>query len=266
MVGAWGLLVIVIVSVFGPALTSADPNRVDLDSVLLSPSANHWLGTDHLGRDVLSRALSGSRVSLLVGVGSVSLYLMIGFAFGLSSGFFGEWLDLVLMRLTDVMLGVPTLLLLIVAAALLGPSLQTVILVIGLLGWPGTARLVRGQVLAVKDAEFVRASQLTGLSTSRIILRHIVPNVLGPVTVLATFGVASAVLLEASLSFLGLGVRPPGASLGVMINEARAPRLIQGYPWLWMVPGSVIALIVLSVNALGDGIRDAIDPRTRARG
>ena len=266
MAGACGLIAMAALAVVGPLVTDIDPNRADLTSVLLPPSAQHWLGTDPLGRDVLVRALYGIRISLIAGIGAVTIYLLIGSLIGLVSGLVGGWVDHTLMRITDAMLSIPILLLLIMAAAILGPSLQTVILVIGLLGWPATARLVRGQVLAVKDSDFVHASRLTGLTPFRVALRHVVPNVLGPVTVLATFGIANAVIIEASLSFLGLGVRPPSASLGVMINDARAPRLLAGSPWLWLVPGIAISMIVLSTNAVGDGIRDAVDPRTRARG
>jgi peptide/nickel transport system permease protein len=179
---------------------------------------------------------------------------------------FGGVVDQVIMRITDTVMSIPTLLLVIVFVSIVGPSLQSVIAVIGLLGWPITTRLIRGQLLALREAEFVTAARVVGVSDRSIALRHLLPNVLGPLTVVATFGVAQAILLEASLSFLGLGVRPPTSSLGEMINEARAPSTLQGLPWIWLPAGIAIALIVLAVNFVGDGLRDALDPRSARRG
>ena len=185
---------------------------------------------------------------------------------GSSPASLGGLPDQLLMRLTDVVLSIPTLLLVIVFVSIVGPGLISVIAVIGLLGWPGTARLVRGQLLALREAEFTTAARVVGVPTREILVRHMIPNMFGPLTVVATFGVASAILLEAGLSFLGLGVRPPTSSLGEMINAARAPSTLQGLPWVWIPPGIVIALIVLAVNFVGDGLRDALDPRSTRNG
>lgn len=245
----------------GPFVIGHDPNKVDLNLVDQPPSAEHLLGGDRSGRDVLARVLQGARTSLIVGFGAVAVYVLIGTVLGAISGYLGGPLDHVLMRITDTVLSIPTLLLVIVFVSVVGPSLLSVIAVIGLLGWPGTARIVRGQFLALREAEFVTAARVVGVGDVDVVLRHLLPNIIGPLSVLATFGVANSILLEASLSFLGLGVQAPTASLGIMINEARAPSVLHDLPWLWLPPGLLIALTVLSVNFVGDGLRDAMDPR-----
>lgn len=252
-------------AIAGPVIVGRDPNKVDLRLVDASPSADHLLGGDRSGRDVLSRVLHGSRTSLIVGFGAVAVYVLVGTVLGAVSGYVGGPIDHLLMRITDTVLSIPTLLLVIVFVSVVGPSLVSVIAVIGLLGWPGTARMIRGQFLALREAEFITAARVVGVGDADIVLRHLLPNVIGPLSVLATFGVANAILLEASLSFLGLGVQAPTSSLGIMINEARAPSVLHDLPWLWLPPGIVIALIVLSVNFVGDGLRDALDPRAIRR-
>ena len=242
-----------------------DPNRVDLRAVQKSPSSAHILGTDLSGRDVLARLITGTRTSLIVGFGGVAVYVSIGILVGTLAGFFGGALDQLLMRLTDTVLSIPTLLLVIIFVSVIGPSLASVIGVIGLLGWPQVARIVRGQLLSLRQAEFVIASRAAGAESWRILIRHLLPNIMGPISVASTFGVASSILLEAALSFLGLGVRAPNPSLGIMINEARAPSVLHDVPWLWLPPGIIIAITVLSVNFIGDGIRDALDPRSKRR-
>lgn len=242
-----------------------DPNRVDLRAVQKSPSSAHILGTDLSGRDVLARLITGTRTSLIVGFGGVAVYVSIGILAGTLAGFFGGALDQLLMRLTDTVLSIPTLLLVIIFVSVIGPSLASVIGVIGLLGWPQVARIVRGQLLSLRHAEFVTASRAAGAESWRILIRHLLPNIMGPISVASTFGVASSILLEAALSFLGLGVRAPNPSLGIMINEARAPSVLHDVPWLWLPPGIIIAITVLSVNFIGDGIRDALDPRSKRR-
>jgi peptide/nickel transport system permease protein len=211
---------------------------------------------------VLARVLYGARTSLIVGLGAVALFLVIGTSLGLIAGFFGRAADVVIMRATEIVLSVPTLLLVIVFVSVVGPSLASVIAVIGLLGWPGTTRLVRGQVLSLREAEFITAARIIGATDRSIVLRHLLPNVMSPLIVIATFGVANAILLEAGLSFLGLGVKPPTASLGQMITAAMAPSVLHSLPWLWLPPGITIAVIVLAVNFVGDGLRDALDPRS----
>ena len=266
IVGTVILAVIVAAAIFAPFVASQDPTRIDLQIVDQPPSVEHWLGGDRSGRDVWSRVVYGIRVSLVVGFGAVGLYVLIGTLLGLFSGFAGGAIDQLLMRLTDTVLSIPTLLLVIVFASVVGPSLYSVIAAIGLLGWPGTARIVRGQVLSLREAEFVMAARALGARSPHIAARHLLPNLFGPLTVVATFGVANAILLEAALSFLGLGVQPPTPSLGGMINQARAPSVLHDIPWLWIPPGIVIALTVLAVNFVGDGLRDALDPRSTRRG
>jgi len=262
-----GILVIIMAgAILAPVIAPQDPTKTNLEIVDQPPSAEHWLGGDRSGRDVWSRVVYGTRVSLVVGFGAVGLYVLIGTLFGMISGFVGGAFDQFLMRLTDTVLSIPTLLLVLVFASVVGPNLLSVIAVIGLLGWPGTARVVRGQVLSLRESDFVAAARALGARNRDIIVRHLLPNIFGPLTVVATFGVASAILLEAALSFLGLGVQPPTPSLGGMINEARAPSVLNEIPWLWMPPGILIALTVLAVNFVGDGLRDALDPRSTRRG
>jgi peptide/nickel transport system permease protein len=266
IVGAIILVIIVAGAIFAPFIAPQDPTRTNLQIVDQPPSVQHWLGGDRSGRDIWSRVVYGTRVSLVVGFGAVGLYVLIGTLLGLISGFAGGAIDQFLMRLTDTVLSIPTLLLVIVFASVVGPSLYSVIAAIGLLGWPGTARIVRGQVLSLREAEFVMAARALGARSRHIAVRHLLPNIFGPLTVVATFGVANAILLEAALSFLGLGVQPPTPSLGDMINQARAPSVLHDIPWLWIPPGIVIALTVLAVNFVGDGLRDALDPRSTRRG
>jgi len=226
------------------------------------PSAGHLLGTDTSGRDVLARVVLGARTSLIVGFGAVTIYVLIGTIIGVVAGYFGGWVDQVLMRFTDIVLCIPTLLLVIIFVAVVGPSLASVITVIGLLGWPRVARIVRGQMLQLREAEFVTAVRVLGVRAHDIVGRHLLPNLVSPLTVVATFGIAEAILLEAALSFLGLGVQAPEPSLGNMIIEARAPSVLKAAPWFWLPPGILIGLLVLGVNFVGDGLRDALDPRS----
>jgi len=230
------------------------------------PSAGHLLGTDTSGRDVLARVVLGARTSLIVGFGAVTIYVLIGTIIGVVAGYFGGWVDQVLMRFTDIVLCIPTLLLVIIFVAVVGPSLASVITVIGLLGWPRVARIVRGQMLQLREAEFVTAVRVLGVRAHDIVGRHLLPNLVSPLTVVATFGIAEAILLEAALSFLGLGVQAPQPSLGNMIIEARAPSVLKAAPWVWLPPGILIGLLVLGVNFVGDGLRDALDPRSRRHG
>ena len=261
VLGAAVMLATVVCAVLAPVVASQDPNEVDLLAIRQPPSAAHWLGTDLIGRDVWSRVAYGGRTSLAVGLLAVGLYVLLGAVLGSLAGHFGGVVDQVIMRLADTVMSIPSLLMIIVFVSVVGPSLTSVIVVIGLLGWPGTCRLVRGQFLSLREEEFITAARIVGASDARIILRHTLPNVFGPLGVLATFGIANAILLEASLSFLGLGVRPPTPSWGGMLNEAQSPAVLAGLPWLWLSPGLAIAMTVLAVNFIGDGIRDAVDPR-----
>jgi len=266
IVGSVILIFVAGTAIFLPFLVPLDPLKTDYGNIRGAPGPGHVLGGDLSGRDVFARLIFGARVSLLVGFGAVAVYVTIGTLLGLAAGFIGGAVDQVIMRLTDTVMSIPTLLLVIVFVSVIGPGLTSVIVVIGLLGWPITTRLVRGQLLQLREAEFVTAARVIGVSDRLIAVRHLLPNLVGPLTVVATFGVATAILLEAALSFLGLGVRPPVPSLGEMINAAKAPSTLQGLPWVWIPPGIVIGLIVLAVNFVGDGLRDALDPRSARRG
>jgi peptide/nickel transport system permease protein len=263
-----GLAIIVIfvgIAVFAPWITSYSPTDLDLRSIRQPPSAAHPLGTDTLGFDVWSRLAFGARTSLIVGFGAVAISLLIGTVLGVIGGFYGGWPDQVVGRFTDTIMSMPPLLLVIVFVSIVGPSLESVLVVIALLTWPGIARLVRGQYLALRESEFVTATRLIGVRDRGVIFRHLLPNILGPLSVAATFYVAQAILLEAALSFLGLGVKPPTPSWGNMVNQAQDAAVLQFMPWTWIPPALCIALIVLGINFVGDGLRDALDPRANIR-
>jgi peptide/nickel transport system permease protein len=266
IVGLVIVSVILLLAIAAPVLTPWAPNRIDfVTGARQAPSSLHVLGTDVVGRDIWSRVLFGARTSVSVGLGAVGLYLLIGTILGMIAGFYGGLFDQAIMRFTDTILSIPPLLLVIVFVAVTGPSIGSVILVIALLGWPVTARLVRGQLLVLREAEFITAARVVGVPDRAILFRHMLPNLLGPLTVVATFGVASAVLLESSLSFLGLGVRAPEASWGNLITEAISPVVLNQLWWQWVPAAIAITAMVLGVNFIGDGLRDAIDPKTVKR-
>lgn len=244
-----------------PLVSPYSPDKMQLTDTGLRPSLRHPLGTDKLGRDELTRLLYGGRVSITVGLLAVVISTTIGTLLGTISGFEGGWIDVILMRVTDVFLSFPILLLVIVLMTILKPSATNVIVVIGIFTWTSTARIVRGQVLSVKNEQFVDAAIAAGARTHRIIIRHILPNVIAPIVVVSTLGVASAMLTEASLSFLGLGIQPPTASWGNMLTAAQQIQVLATQPWVWLGPGGAITLTVLSINFMGDGLRDALDPR-----
>ena len=242
-----------------PWLAPADPYHSELAVALRAPSTAFPLGTDAQGRDVLSRLLFGARLSLAVGLTSQVISLATGLLLGLLAGVRGRWVDAVVMRAADVTLAFPSLLLLIAVAAAVRPSLPVVCVVIGAVGWAGMARLVRGQVLVARGLDYVQAARALGASDVRLVARHVLPNVLGPVIVAATLGVGSAIMAEAALSFVGLGAQPPTPSWGAMIAEGRD--LLRVAPWVSLFPGLAIGLTVLGVNLVGDGLRDALDVR-----
>ena len=259
-----GLVVVgllVLAALLAPLVARHDPTAIDLAAALERPSGAHWLGTDVQGRDVWSRLVHGARVSLAVGIVSQVIALGLGVALGLVAGYYGRRVDDLVMRLADVTLAFPTLLLLIAMAAALSPSLPTVILTIGVVGWAGMARLVRGQVLVVRDMEYVQAERALGAGDVRIMLRHVLPNVVAPVVIAATLGVAGAIMAEAALSFLGLGVQPPTPSWGAMIADGRDLSQLRRAPWTSLFPGLAIGAAVLGFNLLGDALRDVLDPR-----
>lgn len=252
-------------AIFAPFVTTADPLHIDLANSLTRPSSEHWLGTDVQGRDVWTRLVYGARVSLLVGLVSQGIALGIGVMMGLLSGFYGKWTDEIIMRLADVTLAFPSLLLLIAMAAAFEPSLTVVCVVIGVVGWAAMARLVRGQVLVVRELEYVQAMRALGMKDLRVLWRHVLPNVIAPVVIAATLGIAGAIMAEAALSFLGLGVQPPTPSWGSMIADSRDLSQLRNAPWTSLAPGLAIGAAVLGFNLLGDALRDALDPRTAKR-
>jgi len=254
------LLVFLLCALLAPLLAPHDPAQLNLGARLTPPSAAHWFGTDELGRDVLSRTLYGARVSLTVAFAVVALSLTAGLVLGLLAGFYGGWLDTVInLYLTNAFLALPGILLAVAFVAFLGPSLFNLIFALALAAWVNYARLVRAQVMAVKQREFVQAARSLGAGDLRLMLRHILPNILQPLLVQAAIGMAAAVLAEATLSFLGLGVQPPTATWGAMLNDARS-HLFES-PYLIFFPAAAVALCVLAFNLVGDGLRDYLDPR-----
>ena len=262
-----GLVVIIFfygVAIAAPLVSRYDPTQLTAGMRKKPPSTEHWLGTDRSGRDVYARLVVGGRVSLAAGFASVLIIMTIGVVLGAVAGFFGGWIDAALMRFTDILLAIPLILLLITAASLFSPGLSTTITVIGFSSWPGAARLVRGQVLALKEQDFVLAARALGATAPMIIRRHLFPNALAIIIVEATLWLSYAILLEASLSYLGLGVQIPTPSWGNMLQDGQR-ELLYGAWWLTVFPGMAIFLTVLSFNLVGDGLRDATDPRHTSR-
>ncbi len=260
MVGFVLVVFFVAIAVLAPVLPIADPTATSWTDVRSPPSAQYWFGTDEIGRDVFSRMIWGARASLLAGVISVAIAVAIGLPVGLIAGYFGGWIDQVISRVTDALLSTPFLILAIALAAFLGPSLTNAMIAIGLSAMPIFVRLTRGQVLAVKTEDYVEGARAIGLSHPAIITRYILPNVLAPILVQSTLTIATAIIAEASLSFLGLGQQPPAPSWGSMLNVAK--NFLTQAPWMAWAPGTAIFLVVLGFNLLGDGLRDALDPRS----
>jgi len=256
------LLLLVIAAVFAPLIAGHDPFVTDLRMRNQPPSAEHLLGTDAIGRDGWARLLYGARVSLAVGLVAVGIYTTIALLLGSISGYMGGVVDNVIMRFTDIMMCFPTFLLIITVAAVLPPNIFNIMIIIGIFGWPGMTRLVRGQFLSLRGRDFVLAAVALGVPTRRIIFRHILPNVIGPVVVAATLGLAGAIMTESSLSFLGLGVQQPTPSWGQTLTTAMQLPVLENMPWRWLPSAAAIAFAVLSVNFFGDALRDAFDPRT----
>jgi peptide/nickel transport system permease protein len=263
LLGTALLALFLLAAIFAPLVAGHDPNRGDLDQLRAPPSASHILGTDSAGRDVWARLVFGARISMTVGLVAVLIAGIIGTVIGIQAGYFGGWVDNLLMRFTEVVMTFPVLFGVIVLVALVGPNLFNVILVIGVLGWPGLARLVRGQVLSLREMDYVTAARAVGANDSRILGRHVLPGVMPYIMVASTLGVAGAILTEAALSFLGLGVQIPISTWGNMLYSAQSLTVLQNMPWLWIPPGAAIAITVMAVNFLGDGLRDALDPRIR---
>jgi len=263
-VSLWIAVTIVVLAVAAPVIAPYGPAEPDYDASLSGPSADHPLGTDLTGRDILTRILFGARVSLLVGVVAVGMAVAIGVPIGAVAGYVGGWIDETLMRLMDIMMSFPSLVLALALVGALGPNLRNVILVIGIVYTPQYARLIRGSVLSVKEEEYVEAAENTGLGDVRILFKHVIPNAYTPVLVQGTFHVATAIIFEASLSFLGLGVQPPTATWGVMIADGRG--YLPDQWWISTFPGLAIMITVMTFNLLGDGLRDELDPRSSTEG
>ena len=258
-----GLLVlsVFVVAIFAPLIAPYDPSKIDIKNILVGPSSQHFFGTDDLGRDVLSRMIYGARVSLEVGFVAIGIATLIGILLGAVSGYYGGYIDSAIMRAVDIMLSIPTIFLVLAVIAILEPSIINIMIVIGLTSWMEPARLVRAEFISLKEREFVTAAHALGASDSRIIFKHILPNGLSPILVSATMGIGGAVLLESGLSFLGLGVQPPTPSWGSLLSSGKDN--IEIAWWLSAFPGLAILVTVLGYNLLGEGIRDALDPRQR---
>lgn len=255
-------ILLIAAAILAPVIAPYPPNKT-VGGFEAAPDKSFLLGTDEVGRDVLSRLIYGARVSLIVSMGSVAIYVIIGTTLGLVSGYFGGLTDSAIMRITEVFMSYPYFMVILVLVSLIGPSIWTVTFVLGFLGWPPLCRLVRGQVLYIKTIDFISAAKATGYSTWSILFKQILPNVLSVILVNATFGIANAILTEASLSFLGMGVRPPAASWGNMLSNAQSLTVLSMQPWRWVPAGIIILVSVLIVNFIGDGLRDAVEGETK---
>ncbi|APM39603.1 oligopeptide ABC transporter permease [Clostridium kluyveri] len=254
------ICILAVIAIFAPLIAPKSPYAVE-NLFGAAPSSSHVLGTDQVGRDVLSRLVYGVRVSLIVGIGTMILSVSIGTILGLISGYFGGKIDMIIMRITDIFMSFPQMMLILIVVSIVGPGLKNIIWVLGFLGWPGVTRLVRGNVLSIKQMDYIKSAVVLGFNTPRLLFSHVLPNTMAPILVNATFGIARAIIYEASLSFLGMGVQPPTASWGNMLTDAQALTVLTTKPWLWFPPGIMIIFTVLAFNFIGDGLRDALDPR-----
>ncbi len=266
LLGLGVILVLIILAVFAPIVSPYNPfttvrNELGLANNLQPPSSSHLLGTDNLGRDIFSRMIFAGRISLSVGLVSVSIACTIGIILGALAGYFGKWVDSLIMRVTDVVICFPVLFLVITVSTMLKPNIFNVMAIIGLVYWTRVARMVRGEILKVRELDFIQASRALGARDLRIIGRHVLPNIMAPLLVQATLLTAQAILIEASLSFLGVGVQQPTPSWGNMLNAATSITILGFRPWVWIPPGLAILITVLSINFIGDGLRDALDPK-----
>lgn len=263
MAGIIALLILIIVSICAPLISPYGRDSQDLLNTFAKPSKAHLLGTDDFGRDSFTRLLYGGRVSLLVGLVSTSISLLIGVILGATSGYFGGKVDMIIMRIVDIFMCFPFYVLAICAAAVFGGGLWMVMIVSGLLSWTGICRIVRAEVMSLKTRDFVEAARAQGLNSAEIITKHIFPNIVAVIIVYATLGIASGILSEAGLSFLGLGVKVPQASWGNILAAAQDLRCLRLYPWLWIPAGILVFITVFSINVVGDGLRDALDPKLK---
>lgn len=261
MFGLYLIIFLVIVALFAPMIAPYDPFQINLIETVKAPSKAHWFGTDYYGRDILSRVIYGTRISMTVGLVVQLITLVIGVAFGAVAGYFGGKMDMFLMRIVDVIMSFPGLLFIIAVRVALGPGLFNVFIAMSVVGWTGKARIVRSQVLALRETEFIDAARALGASTPKIIIRHILPNCMAPMIVSITMGIAGVIMSEAGLSFLGLGVQEPIPSWGSIVNEGLP--YLRVAPWYTLFPGLAIAMLVLAFNLLGDGLRDVLDPKLK---
>ena len=262
----FGMLVIVILIIFSllaPFISHYDPNEIDLYKIESSPEGTHWLGTDELGRDMFSRLLYGGRVSLAVGIFASLAEIAIGVSLGSVAGFYGGAVDSVIMRITDIIMCFPFFVVSIALAAMVGPSMTNLIFIIAILEWTKIARIVRAEILSLKNRDYIKAARSLGLGNIRIIIKHVLPNTFASIMVFSTLAIANGILTEAALSFLGLGVRPPQPSWGNMLAAAQSMRVLQYEWWMWIPPGMMVFITVISINFLGDGLRDALDPKLK---
>lgn len=260
MIGTVLILILVVFSIVAPLIISKDINKVDLMNISMSPSKEHILGTDEMGRDVFARIVYGGRVSLTVGMLGMLIQIFIGTTLGIIAGFYGGVVDSIIMRIVDVFMCFPFFVIAIAMAAILGPNIWNVIIIIGVLSWTGIARIVRAEILKLKKSEYIEAAHALGIKNIRILLKHLLPNIIPSVIVASTLSIASGILTEASLSFLGMGVKPPQPSWGNMLAAAQNMRTLQSEWWLWIPPGLCVFLTVMSINFMGDGMRDLLDP------
>jgi peptide/nickel transport system permease protein len=264
------IIFMLVFSFIGPFLSPYLPDKIDGSMINKAPSLKHLMGTDQLGRDILTRLMFGGRISLTIGVASMTLSIIIGTILGAVSGFYGKIVDSIIMRFADILMSIPSLPLLIILAALMSEwkipqesRIYLVMIMLSLVGWPGLARLIRGQILSLKEQSFMDAAEVLGLSDRKKIFSHLIPNTIPLLIVITTLGVAGAILNESALSFLGLGVTPPTASWGNMIDAANSFMDFQNRPWLWIPPGGTLLLTIISINLMGDGLRDALDPKMK---
>ncbi len=262
LISLYVLSVIIVAALLAPLLAPYDPDK-SIAAFNQAPSSAHWLGTDQIGRDLFSRLLYGTRISLLVGFMATFISTLVGVLLGLVSGYFGGWIDVAIMRFTDMVMSFPYLLLVLVAAAIFEPGIWSIILILGFVDWPGIARLVRGNVLSLRETSFVQGAELAGLPRRQILLSEILPNTTAPVLIYATSVMAISMLDEAALSYLGLGVQPPTSSLGNLLGGAESLTVLTRFPWRWLPPGLMILVLVVSINFIGDALRDAFDPKSR---
>lgn len=255
------VVLIGLAALFAPVIAPYHPDEI-VGGFSKAPSAQHWLGTDQIGRDVFSRLLYAARVSLLVGILATAISTVIGVILGLIAGYFGGVADMIIMRFTDMVMSFPYILLVLVAASIFKPGLWSIILILGFVDWPGIARLVRGNVLSLRESNFVKSDLVAGMPLRYILFSEILPNTAAPILVYATSVLALSMLDEAALSFLGMGVQPPSASLGNMLNGAQSLTVLTKQPWLWIPPGLLIVVLVIAINFIGDALRDALDPNS----